>query len=247
MHIYRQYLLIAFSMILLIGCTPASLDHPYSESITERRAELKDELLALLPKEDRGKHIAQQEAIWLADTAYAAAAAISRINDSNFPGWSGNNFVNMNWQDRGLCWQYQHDMYRELRRRKLAFFRVGACVRDQGDMSEHNCVYIAAKSGSWPLAWVLDAWMWNGRLKVDAAWEMDADRWEDIPEVLDRIAPVYTEEHRYPVEHWYRIKTFRGEYAPFWSDDARRSEQYARMYQNILDGEKARCGKLTNY
>ena len=129
--------------------------------------------LALLPEGQRALPAAQQEARWLADTAYKAAAGISRVNDSSFPGWAGNFFININMQNRGLCWHYQHDMYRELRRRPLHFFRIGCCVRDHACLTEHNCVYLTPVDNEWPKVMVLDAWLWNGRLTVSRGWELD--------------------------------------------------------------------------
>ena len=124
------------------ACCPPPITYPDSPLVVERRNTLCENLIKLLPAEQQAIPAAQEEARWLADTAYKAGAGISRVNDSNFPGWAGNYLVNARLQDRGLCWHYQHDMYRELRRRPLQFFRVGCCVRDQGKGSEHNCVYI---------------------------------------------------------------------------------------------------------
>ncbi len=228
-------------------CCPPPVTYASCPLVTQRRATLAEHLLELLPEEKRTTPAAQEEARWLSDTAYKAAAAISRINDSCFPGWSGNALINARLQDRGLCWHYQHDMYRELRRRKLSYFRVGCCVRNQSQASEHNCVYLAAQDAAWPEAWVLDAWMWNGRLKVDRASELDPDDWEDLPSICWRLSQVYTEEHQYPVEHWYSLRTPNGKYGEFWDAYTRRSSQYHRMYENIEEGKKSHPGTLINY
>ncbi len=233
--------------LLLPACYPPPVTYPACPLVVERRTTLADHLLELLPAAQRQQPAAQQEARWLADTAYAASAAISRINGSFFPGWAGNALINARLQDRGLCWHYQHDLYRELRRRRLAFFRIGCCVRDQGRMAEHNCLYIKARDGKWPEAWVLDAWMWNGRLKVDRATELNLKRWSDRPAVCYRLCRVYTECHHYPVEHWYSLRGPDGEYGEFWDAYVRRSSQYRRMYENVQEGKKLHPGSLKNY
>lgn len=239
--------MLAVAALLPAGCYPPQIQYPYTPVVTERRCTLQDNLLQLLPEEQRKLPAARAEAQWLADTAYKASAAIARINNSNFPGWAGNALINAYIQDRGLCWHYQHDMYRELRRRKLSYFRIGCCVRDRAKLTEHNCVYIAAAGDFWPHAWVLDAWMWNGRLKVDNAQELDAEDWGDLPEICDMLAITYREEHNYPSEHWFSVRCDDGRYIISSANKARCSAQYRRMYENILQGQKEHPEKLTNY
>ncbi len=234
-------------LFLLTGCYPPPVQYPYTPLVTERRNTLQDNLLELLPPEERNLPEARTEARWLADTAYKAAAAIARLNDSNFPGWAGNALINAHLQDRGLCWHYQHDMYRELRRRKLRYFRIGCCVRDHTKLTEHNCVYIAAAGDFWPRAWVLDAWMWNGRLKVDHAAELDADDWKDLPEICTMLSTTYTEEHEYPIEHWFSVRCDDGRYLISIARMARCSAQYARMYENMLKGAQEHPDSPTTY
>lgn len=243
----RRLVFVLLAAFTLSDCSPPPVSYADKAFIVKRRATLQQHLLELLPKEQQSKPEAVQEAKWLADTGYKAAAGISRVNDSHFPGWAGNALINSHLQDRGLCWQYQHDMYRELRRRPLTFFRIGCCVRDGGEASEHNCVYVAAKEGVWPNAWVLDAWMWNGRLKVDDARELNLKRWKDLPEVQRNQALYYPEGHQMPIEFWSMVRTNRGDYGAYWQDDCRASEQYKRMYENIERGKKEHPGSPTNY
>lgn len=243
----RQLVICLAAALGVASCYPPQVKYPYTAMITVRRVLLKDNLLALLPAELQKQPAAREEATWLADTAYKASAGIARFNDSNFPGWAGNAIINARLQDRGLCWHYQHDMFRELRRRPLHYFRIGFCVRDGGEASEHNCVYIAAKEGNWPDAWVLDAWMWNGRLKVDDARQLNPRRWEDLPNICRIQSIYYPEGHIWPMEHWSVIRGIDGEYEGYWLPEMRRSAQYRRMYNNIERGKKEHPGKLTNY
>lgn len=246
MHIRHLCAALTLSLVFT-GCYPPQIQYPYTPMIQNRRMELKQNLLKLLPEDQQKMPAAQQEAQWLADTAYKAAAGISRVNGSHFPGWSGNALVNSRFQDRGLCWHYQHDMYRELRRRKLTFFRVGCCVRDRAKRTEHNCVYIAAAQSEWPNAWVLDAWKWNGRLKVNLGTELDQDEWDDFPSICRMLSVVYTEGHNFPVEYWYIIRDTDGKYSPVSDDKAINSKQYLRMIENIEKGYREHPGSPTNY
>jgi hypothetical protein len=106
----EQICLLLLVMVGMASCYPPSVQYPYTEFVTNRRVQLKDNLVALLPLEQQEQFAAHEEATWLADTAYKAAAGIARINGSCFPGWAGNALINARLQDRGLCWQYQHDM-----------------------------------------------------------------------------------------------------------------------------------------
>ena len=243
---FNQYMACIITLLGVASCYPPQVQYPYTQLVTQRRVQLKDNLLALLPAEEQGSIAAQEEATWLADTAYKAAAGIARLNGSCFPGWSGNALINARMQDRGLCWHYQHDMYRELRRRPLKYFRIGCCVRDVGKASEHNCVYLAARDAAWPEAWVLDAWMWNGRLKVDDARRLSATRWTDLPRICYVQSIYYAEGHQWPMEHWSVLRGPAGEYEGYWLPEMRRSAQYRRMYNNIEEGKKEHPGRLTN-
>ena len=232
---------------MMVGCYPPQVQYANTKLVQERRQMLSVNLLKLLPEWERNLPAAKAEARWLADTAYKAAAGISRVNGSHFPGWAGNTLVNSRIQDRGLCWHYQHDMYRELRRRKLSYFRIGCCVRDKSFRTEHNCVYVAAKGGSWPNVWVLDAWMWNGRLKVNDGTELNQKRWRDLPEVCRTLSHFYNEGHRYPVEHWFVLRGDDGKYDYCTADTVVLSPQFFRMNKNIEKGRREHPGSLTNY
>ena len=243
----RRIWVVVLMSFALIACSPPPPNYATTKLVTERRHTLYENLLKLLPEEQQTSKAARDEARWLADTAYKAAAGISRVNGSNFPGWFGNSLVNLKRQDRGLCWHYQHDMYRELRRRHLQFFRIGCCVRDQGHASEHNCVYIAQKDAAWPHVWVLDAWRWNGRLRTTNGDELDLDDWADLPDIELLLSQFYTEGHKWPIEHWYVLRDVDGKYSFFYSEKARKGTQVRRMYENMHKGTISHPGSLTNY
>lgn len=223
------------------SCFAPSAGDEFTPELIEKRDTLCEQLEDFLPEADKGRPEARTEAAWLAYTAYAASGAIARLNDPLLPGWFNNMLVNAGMQDRGLCWHYQHDLYRELRRRPLQYFRVGCCVRDQNKPSEHNCVYVTAREEPWPDCIILDPWIWNGHLKLLLPDDIDED-WADLPEMTNRLAEVYPENHHMPLAHWYMIKAKDGKYHPWYTPEARASAQYRRMVQNI---RKERADKGT--
>ena len=117
---------------------------------------LKESFLALLPENQASRPAAQEEAKWLADTAVAQSASIARKNKVVLFGWLNNILVNSNLRDRGLCWEVQQDLYRDLRRRPVKYFRVGLAIRDRGTGREHSCVYINAAGKGLKDSLVLD-------------------------------------------------------------------------------------------
>ncbi len=244
--------LLFLSLALLPGCVYAPpLEYAESAEIVAKRNTLYTNLLHLLPAEQQAEPAARTEARWLADTAYRAAASIARVNDPCLPGWFNNRLVNssFNLQERGLCWHYQHDMFRELRRRPLRFFRLGCCVRDKGEGSEHHGVYLTGRAGHWPSVIIQDAWRYSGRLKVlDEAMIREED-WQDDPVCARFLAYVYPEGHHYPVEHWARVKSGAkwNDYTSSWSPEGRASRQGQLMYRAMAEGVRRRQGRLTDY
>ncbi len=214
-----------------------------------RRDCLYIKLLNLLPEEQRKLPEAQAEAFWLADTGFKAAAALGRFNDPVWICWMNNRLVNSSIRERGLCWHYENDMYRELRRRKLSFYRIGCCVRDQGEGSEHNCVYVTGKDMEWPHMVIFDAWKWNGRLKFMDEEETVRHAWKDDPGTTETLSVIYPECHAYPFEHWARVKSGRkwNDYVGSWTPEGKASKQGKLMQENIERGLKERNGKLTPF
>ncbi len=249
----RFFSLLCLPLLAVVASCQYAPPVGYAESapVVQKRARLSEHLLRLLPEEQRRESAVQEEARWLSDTAYKAAAAIARLYDPCLPGWLNNRLVNsrFNLQERGLCWHYEHDMYRELRRRKLSYFRVGCCVRDQGRGSEHNCVFVAGKDARWPEAVILDAWRYNGRLKLILKEDIVDDEWKEDALSTAYLARIYTECHPYPVEHWARVKSGRkwNDYVPSWVPEGSSSRQGMMMQYNMYMGLRSRNGKLINY
>ena len=250
---------IGIIIAVLLACTACQQTAPpigYAESapMLALRAQLTQDLLLLLPPATRQLPQAQTEAKRLADTAYKAAAAIGRINTpKRWPAWRNNDLVNSygpNSLERGLCWHYQHDLYRELRRFPLTYFRIGCCVRDKGSTDhEHNGVYISARNTPWPHAIVLDAWKKAGRLLTIYPSDFLGNGWSDRPETTEWLAGIYPVGHTYPIEHWASVRSdthWNIHYASF-SAKGKASAQGRRMYANMQQGLKERNGNPINY
>lgn len=228
-----------------------SADYAVSPPIVRKRRILHGQMLKLLPPEQRTDAQAVAEARWLADVSYKAGAAIARYNNPFFMAWMNNRMVN-SWipiRERGLCWHYQHDMYRELRRRPLKFYRIGCCVRDLGKRSEHHCIYVTARGLEWPQVIILDPWIWNGRLEVMLPGKFSTAIWEDETDTMPYLEAVYPEAHRYPFEHWARIKSGKGwrDYINSASPAGAASRQGRLMQRRIRQGMQQRRGKLYSY
>ena len=242
-------LLLILVSLAMISCQSAPRPG-YTElsHVVEKRQKLQQMLVNLLPEGQRAA--AQQEATWLADTAYKASVSIARLNKPLlWPAWMNNRLVNapFNIRERGLCWHYQHDLYRELRRRSLKYYRLGCCVRDKGRGAEHHVVYVAARKGSWPQVVMLDAWWYAGRLVVEGQEEID--NWEDDPETTAKLNEFYREGHTLPMEHWAMVRrgTRYSEYIYSNTQEARSSAQYQYMQKQMKEGMKRRKGKPTDY
>lgn len=236
------------STSILVSCQNAPKPG-YTERVhvVKKRKALQEQLLKLLPEQQRP--VAQQEAAWLADTAYKASAAIARYNNPVFVNWLNNRAVNTrnHFRHRGLCWHYQHDLYRELRRRPLKYFELGCCVRDRGRGAEHHVVYIKGQNTRWPAIIMLDAWWYAGRLVVED--QRDADIWTDDPTSTAKLNKVYPEGHRKPMEHWAIIRKSKkyGDYVPSNSSSARNTPQWNYMQEQIKQGLRRRNGKPYEY
>ena len=156
--------------------------------------------LGLLPPEKAALPAARAEAKWLADTAVVQSAAIARNNRIVLFGWLNNILVNSNLRDRGLCWQVQQDLYRDMRRRPVKFFRVGLTIRDHGTGREHSCVYVNAAGGGLQGSIVLDAWKNCGHLVVLTQKDREGGKWEeDWREPF--VSKAFPEGHSYGMDH----------------------------------------------
>ncbi len=237
----------AMAVASCLAPPPEAMDSPTANRL---RYQLNDELLALLPVEQRGIHQARLEALWLATTAYRASAAIGRFNNPAASSWLNNALVNssLGWKDRGLCWQYQHDLYRELRRMPLQYFRIGAAHLNLGESDEHHVLYLTGKGGHWPHVLLVDAWREGGYLTVLDEGMIGQEEWKDAPGELASLQAYYPEGHRFPFEYWALVKSDdSGQYVPVSSEEGYRSEQAGKMRYNIEEGKKLHPYKLIPY
>lgn len=198
----------AFLPVALLCCAAAALSSccsPPKENfmqeplVQQKVLGMQRDLIAMLPAEQQAKQSAHDEAKWLTLTAFEQSAIQARKNKPVFFGWINNNFVNTGILDRGLCWEYQHDLFRELRRRPLHYFHLGATVRDQGRGSEHNCVYVCAKGKRLEDSLVLDPWVNCGHLKVIPPRKRKSN-WQESPDILFMLERCFPEGHTHSTE-----------------------------------------------
>lgn len=164
-------------------------------STQKKITSLEMDLMKLLPTTQAANPSARQEAHWISKTAYIQSAEIARINKHLLIGWFNNMLVNSGLKDRGLCWHYQHDLYRELRHRPLHYFRLGLTTRDKGKGRSHSCVWVNAKGKGLSDSLVLDAWARCGHLKVIPPQDRKAN-WIDEPGWEKYVGTAFPEGHR---------------------------------------------------
>lgn len=223
-----------------------------SPAALHEQGETAARLLAMLPAEQQALPEAQAEARRLGAVLHRGAAAVARVNDPVLSGWLHNRMVNstFRWRQRGLCWHYQHDLYRELRRRPLSFFRIGCCVLDKGKGSEHHCLYLCEKNHGWQDGIVVCAWRYSGIIKFWDAETLRSRRCEDEPAVTHFLAGIYPEGHTLPMEHWARVRADEGGMRAYLDADTpagRNCRQGRLMQENCRRGLEQRRGRPTDY
>lgn len=235
-----------------VSCVSApTAEQMRTPSALRQQHETADRLLAMLPAEERTP--AREEAQWLATTMHRCAAAVARLNRPVLSGWLHNRMVNSSYRlrERGLCWHYQHDVYRELRRRPLTYFRIGCCVLDKGKGSEHHCLYLCEKGhGTWQTGLVFCAWRYSGRLKFYDKETLEVRHCQDSPDVVRFLDTYYPEGHRRPMEHWARVRSDSGDMRDYVNSDSPEGKactQGRLMRENCLRGMKERQGKEFDY
>lgn len=250
---YGVVFLLSLAATALVSCTMAPPpEYADSRICLEQRAEMYQRLLKMLPPAQQANPAAQEEARWLADNMHKGAAAVARVNDPKLASWLNNRLVNSpnSWRERGLCWHYQHDLYRELRRRPLRFFRLGCCVMDSGKSGEHHCLYVCARGHGWKDGVVVCAWWNSGKIKVWTPDVLEERDCQDEPNVAAFLNRTYPEGHRYPIEHWARVKKDRGgmfDYIDSDKPEAAATRQGRLMLRNMAEGTIRRGGKPTDY
>lgn len=249
---YLLFLICTLCMLLsscMMKAPPFS--YYYEPEVRQLRLDTYKQLIMLLPPDQRNLTAAKKEASWLAINGFKASISIARYNNPRGMGWQNNALVNSpkHLRERGLCWHYQADMFRELRRRHLEYFYLGCCQRDEGAAGEHNAIYIRAAHGHWPDAILMDPWPGSGRLTILNKQDILIEKWQDVPDMRRHLASVYTENHQYPLEHWERVQSDEdvGHYVSIFTPEGRNSRQGKIMFANMERGLKKRNGRLTDY
>lgn len=194
----KQLALLLLLCVSMSSCVfPPPADYAYRPSIVKKRDTLTENLIKLLPEDisSKDKIAARKEADWISFTAYDRSAAIARFNKTILMNWANNALVNIDWRDRGLCYHYQHDLYRDLRRQKLHYFDLHLTVRDHRKGSEHHCVYVCAKDKTLMQGIILDPWLHSGKLDVIYPEDRQDKEWTEEPDFEITVS------HRFPVGH----------------------------------------------
>ena len=203
---FRQLFLLLLPCLALFlnsCCQPPPANYTQRPATLNKISKLEKDLLKLLPKTQAVKPEVQKEAHWISKTAYAQSAEIARVNEHLLFGWLNNILVNSKIKKRGLCWHYQHDLYRELRHRPLHYFHLGLTTRDKGKGSSHSCVWVNHKGGGFANSLVLDAWARCGHLKVIPA-EDRGDNWIDEPDWEKYVGQAFPEGHTYSMKAYIK-------------------------------------------
>lgn len=207
---------LAVVLIFLMSscCTVPREGFMDTPEVQAKMQKLEQDLINLLPEGDQSRQAAQNEAKWITHTAFEQSAIQARKNKQIFIGWVNNNFVNTKILPRGLCWHYQHDLYRELRRKPLKYFFLGATVRDEGKGAEHNCVYVNAKNLRYDGSIVLDGWRYCGNLDILMP-EDRKENWKDSPGITQMLEAYFPEGHTFSNDAYiYFVKKENGKNYP---------------------------------
>lgn len=195
-EVSRMVVMVVLCWNLSSCCSPPEPDFMEQPKIQQQMAKVQGDFLAMLPADQQKKQAAVDEARWLVKTAFEQAAILGRENKPVFIGWINNTLVNSKILDRGLCWHYQHDLYRELRRRHLTYFCLGLTIRDRGRGREHSCVYVNVKGGKLPGSIVLDAWANCGNLKLLYPKDRKPN-WKEAPDWQAHLEFYFPEGHKH--------------------------------------------------
>ncbi len=250
-YLYTLAVFLAAHFLLSSCATAPSPSWADTALIVEKREALANKILNLTRESLRQRKDVQEEAHWLADTAYKGGAAIARVNRPLLLGWFNNFLVNSRYsvRERGLCWHYQHDLFRELRRRPLQYFRLGCCVMDYREGSEHHCVYIAPRGKGLEQSVVIDAWWFSGKLKIWNRSNLEDREVMDEPNTTAFLAKTYPEGHRQAMEHWAKVRrsTDMCDYTYSNTPEGQSCRQGQLMQQSIEEGLRRRNGQPTDY
>jgi len=78
--------------------------------------------------------------------------------------WLHNASVIVGLKQRGLCYQYQEDLYDGLKPVHSEHLALHFIEANKGRLNEHHALALVAKGAKWDSGLVLDAWRANGNL-----------------------------------------------------------------------------------
>jgi len=142
----------------LSACGTAPRDVPLPE-MARARALLAAEVARL------GRHVDPQEAVLLANVAYARAAELKRLYQVEDPPLIHNTKVNMGLKPRGLCYHWADDMEERLRQETFATLDFHRAIANSTNWRiEHSTVIVSASGAAMRDGLILDPWRKGGEL-----------------------------------------------------------------------------------
>lgn len=162
--------ILALTALLLTGCGTVRYDNVKlkggsavaTQLTSQEKASIKgltQELISLSPS------ISPQEAALVAYEAHTYSMILANKYNLTYPPLYHNMLVNAKKRDRGLCYQWAHDLTAHLRSKNLKSFDLHWAVAFRRNYwREHNTLVISAKGKKIPDGIVLDPWRDSGRL-----------------------------------------------------------------------------------
>jgi hypothetical protein len=162
-------------LLLLAGC--ASYRQPVISS-----AGLAERLCGLSSSVD------WQEAGLAAETACVHSLELARRYRAVRPAWWNNVLINAGLKERGLCFQYAHDLAAKLASLRLRTLAVRHGVAFLNTRLENNCLVLTAPGQPFDQGIVLDAWRYEGRLHWCGVKEDKKFPWVETPVIEVGVA-----------------------------------------------------------
>lgn len=150
-----KFFYISLLALLVIGCSVKELNP------TERQESI-EKLTTMLLQLNKG--VDQREAKDLATSSIDYAHQLAKQYRVVAPPLWHNTLINIGLKERGLCYQWSHDLLVYLRKRDydtLVLHWVGANI---GTYFEHNALSVSAKASDFNQSILLDAWRGSGNL-----------------------------------------------------------------------------------
>ena len=157
----------------MVSCAPKPYGPVERQLRAEELANLVSETCPGVPRDDAGA---------FAQEAFSAAAEKRIEWRIMLAPWLNNVLVNHGLNDKGLCYQWARDLYRELSDDLPPGLRMTLIQSYQGELREHHAVSLHCVRKHWSQGILLDGWRHAGNLEFDmihrsnTPWRYEAER-----------------------------------------------------------------------